>query len=407
MKEYQKLDKKVTTLNIQAGKINEIRDVELQESSTRVFRNGKIYSSNYLGEITPDELEKDALANPDGAIEYDYELEKNISFKGKVGENLSSKELFSLSQGLIDYIKSSLPDFVLSGKMSHERYQNNLETSEDTKINVSESKTNGFIVLKRKGSPNIMDSAFGFQTGQKELSLNDMDLFLELHKKWDNEVSIENGKYPVLFTDSTPPFFSKFLQSLSPESYHSGSVFFANELGKQIAHKDISFTDVRVNKDFAILNEYDDEAVKLKPEHFLIRDGVFESIIYDKKMAQKYNTESTGNGRRSYNGPITPGTFETSFKPGTKTIKEMSQEHEKFIISVICGGGDTTSSGDFSSPVQLAFLVEKGEVIGRLGQITINNNIKNVLNEDFVAISKDHFYISHSYAFCGRFNVMS
>ncbi len=408
MKEYNELKKKETTLNIQANLINEIRDVELTKSSVRIFDDNKIYSSNYLGDTSKDELYSLAMNNKDGAIEYNYELESDIVHKEKCGDSLSVTEFHEMTKSIIDYLTERLPDFIYSGKFKHGRYKSFIETDSGVSISNELKSTDGYLILKKIGSPNIMDSSIDFRTSRAQLDLKKFDQFIDFHEMWDTEVTLKDGRYPVMFTELNSSLLSSLLRSVDPDSYHSGSAFFSNELGKRVAHPDITIVDKRYDTELGIFNTHDDECVQLDKELAIVDKGIFSSIIYDKSTAKKYGAKTTGNGKRSYDNPaVNPSLYHPTFKPGNKSIDEIFKQNKKVIVSFLCGGGDTTSSGDFSSPVQLSFLVEAGEIVGRLNQITISNNIRNILNDDFIAISNDRFATSSGYAFTATMDIIS
>lgn len=51
-------------------------------------------------------------------------------------------------------------------------------------------------------------------------------------------------------------------------------------------------------------------------------------------------------------------------------------------------GGDMTGSGDIGMPVQLAFLYEDGELIGRLPELMLSGNIFEILNQGFIGCAQ-------------------
>ena len=55
-------------------------------------------------------------------------------------------------------------------------------------------------------------------------------------------------------------------------------------------------------------------------------------------------------------------------------------------------GGDFTDKGDYSSPLQLSYLLQKGEIVGRLPQITVRTSINEMFNHGLIEIASDGFY---------------
>lgn len=405
IEEYKKLKTKNLTINIQADAINEIREKMLEKNSARIFNDGKIFSANFLGKIEREELKTRALQNQYGALDYDYDLNSNVTHKEDFGKRLEDTQVVALTKKLVDHFKKELPDFIYSGKFDYEENDSDLEVSSGIDLKVTNSHAGGYFVLKRKGSPNIMDSMVAFATGTGDIDLNSFNHFIELHKKFDTVVDMEAGKYPVIFV-SEKDFLAKFRQSCSPDQYHQGSAFYSGKLGEKIFHEDINFNDVRCDEKHGLFAKYDHEAQAVEKELPLIKNGVFTNIIYDKKTAKKYDGKLTGNGKRDFNTAMKPMAYTFDFAPGKKSYSELVSSQDKCIVIIMAGGGDTTSSGDYSSPVQLGFFLENGEIKGRTPEITITGNINKMMGEDFIAISNDEFFPLRSHSFMCHMNIL-
>jgi PmbA protein len=405
IEEYKKLKTKNLTINVQANEINEIREKTLEKNSTRIFNEGKIYSSNFLGSVDRETLKNNALENSYGALDYDYELNSDVSKDETYGRALSDSQVVELTKDLVDHFQKELPDFIYSGKIDYEHNDSDLEVTTGINLKKKNSHVGGFLIMKRKGSPNIMDSALGFSSGTGSVDLSSFNNFIKLHKSFDNIVEMDEGRYPVIFV-SEKDFLAKFRQSCSPDSYHQGSAYYSEKLGQKIFNEKINLSDVRFDPDYGLATTFDHEGTPAEKELPLIKDGVFTNIIYDKKTAKKYGGKETGNGKRDFNMAMSPLAYTFDFAPGDKDFNTLMSEHDKAIVIIMAGGGDTTSSGDYSSPVQVGFLMEKGEVKGRTPEITITGNIDKMMGDDFIAISSDKFYPNRSHSFMCYMNVM-
>jgi len=405
IEEYKKLTTKNLTINVQADSINEIREKTLEKNSTRIFSEGKIYSSNFLGKIDNPTLKSNALENVFGALEYDYEINQDVTFNEDFGKVLTDSQTVSLTEKILTHFRKELPDFIYSGKINYEHNDSKLEVSTGLDIKTKLSTVGGFLVLKRKGSPNIMDSALGFESGTGDVDLSRFDNYIELHKKFDTIVDMESGQYPVIFVGEAP-FLSKFRQSCSPDQYHQGAAYYSGKVGEKLFNEKINLNDVRFDPEYGYFAKYDHEGTPAQAEFPLIKDGVFSNIIYDKKTAKKYDGTPTGNGKRDFNMAMNPLAYTFDFAPGEKSYKELISSHKKAIVIIMAGGGDTTSSGDYSSPVQVGFLIENGEVKGRTPEITITGNIDKMMGDDFIGISNDNFYPARGHSYMCKMNIM-
>jgi PmbA protein len=75
-------------------------------------------------------------------------------------------------------------------------------------------------------------------------------------------------------------------------------------------------------------------------------------------------------------------------EPSQKTAKEILGGR-KAVIIIEAGGGDFTPDGKYASPVQLSYLYEGGELIGRLPQLNINSHVYDMYGKDFLGVPKD------------------
>ena len=105
---------------------------------------------------------------------------------------------------------------------------------------------------------------------------------------------------------------------------------------------------------------------------------VFLTLISDARNAKKYGVPATGNGQRNFDSGVMLRNNTLALSPGVKTTQVILNSLDKCLVIDMAAGGDFTDSGDFSTPVQVGFLLEKGKVVGRLLQITVNLLCKNV-----------------------------
>lgn len=197
---------------------------------------------------------------------------------------------------------------------------------------------------------------------------------LEEGKHFLNAPSIEPGQYTVV---------------LDPTFYHNNACYYAGKLDQKIFHEKINLVDTRFNEEKGLFHRFDDEGNTLAEKLPVIENGVFKSIFYDNATAKKYSKKSTGSRRREYNTSIRSRSYHLDFEATGETTSEVFEKYPKVIVAIIAGGGDTSSNGDYSSPVQVAFMVENGKVAGRLENLNVNNSIDKMMGDDFIAVTND------------------
>jgi predicted Zn-dependent protease len=114
-------------------------------------------------------------------------------------------------------------------------------------------------------------------------------------------------------------------------------------------------------------------------------------VICDLRNAKKYGLTATGNGRRSFDSSVSLGFNSLVLGKGTRTTKQILNSLDECIVVFIGNGGDFTDSGDFSTPLQLSFLLNKGEIVGRLPQLTVKTTTQDMFGSRFMEVASDGF----------------
>lgn len=385
IEEYMKINDRSFTISVNASEINEVREKNIERNSVQIFKDGKVYSANSVGNEDLESVKNRALENEVGSINYDYEYQATKQINANSGKNLNNAELMNIASEFTNKVQTELPNFLLSGKIESLQSSKSIKNNQGGDYSDVQNQLGGFFVLKQKGSPNIMDSILPFEGKGGSFDVPEFSQFLEMHKNFDNVVEVEKGRYPVVFL-MNEAFYSKVAESCHPDIYHQNAGLYSGKLGQKLFNERINFSDIRHNVDFNTFHQFDDEGTKLDLKLPLIENGIFKNVFYDQKSAKKYGAQSTGNGRREFNSNITPRTFALRFESTGETLNQIYQKHEKVIVAVLAGGGDTTSNGTFSSPMQVGFVVENGKILGRANQVSLTNHIEKMMGDDFIAV---------------------
>jgi PmbA protein len=134
---------------------------------------------------------------------------------------------------------------------------------------------------------------------------------------------------------------------------------------------------------------YDDEGVPHR-RNVLIEKGVLKGFIYDLKTAAQSKVESTGNASRQLFFPPAPSFTNFVIQPGQTPLKNMlTGIDEGILVENLLGlGQGNIISGAFSNPLALAFKIEKGEIVGRVKDLSIAGNIYDLL-KNVAAVSQE------------------
>ena len=202
--------------------------------------------------------------------------------------------------------------------------------------------------------------------------------------------SIKPGKMPVLFAPSGALALGLPLsEGLNGKAVYKGTSPMAGKIGEKLFDEKITIIDDgTIDGKFASAS-YDDEGV---PHHrnVLVEKGVLKSFFYDLKTAAQSGVKSTGNAARGLFNPPEPSQTNFVIQPGQTPLKDiLAGMDEGIIVEDLLGiGQGNTISGAFSNPLALAFKVEKGEIVGRVKDLSIAGNIYDLLM-NVTAVSKE------------------
>jgi PmbA protein len=213
---------------------------------------------------------------------------------------------------------------------------------------------------------------------------------VEKLKKASTITSIKPGKMPVLFAPTgTLALGLPLSQGLNGKQVYKGSSPMAGKIGEKLFNEKVTIIDDgTIDGKFASAS-YDDEGIPHR-RNILIEKGVLKSFIYDLKTASQSEVESTGNAARGLFSPPEPSFTNLVIQAGETPLKNiLAGIDEGILVEDLLGiGQGNIISGAFSNPLALAFKIEKGEIVGRVKDLSIAGNIYELL-KNVGAVSKE------------------
>ncbi|MDB5079075.1 MAG: hypothetical protein JWP00_999 [Chloroflexi bacterium] len=205
------------------------------------------------------------------------------------------------------------------------------------------------------------------------------------------KLSVSDGEMPVVFSPAgSILLYYPFMLGLSGKNAHLGISPLSGRIGEQIVDPRITFIDEPIVANRPGSAGIDDEGVPTHPITFLDK-GVLTGFFHNLKTAGEAKTVSTGHGKRgllgqpgaSFHNPMIMG-GDTPFKDLIKDIKE------GLLVESLLGLGQTNIlAGAFSNPVNVAFKIENGEVVGRVKDVSIAGNTYELLKNNLGGLSRE------------------
>lgn len=206
---------------------------------------------------------------------------------------------------------------------------------------------------------------------------NEVQSILETLEKAGQTSSIKTGKYPVIFS---PKALFTIVRAISlginGKYVQKGISPLKDKLGKPILSDKLSIIDNPFNNTLTGAKPFDGEGIptKILP---IIENGTLVNFVHTIETASARNVSPTGNAQRDYESLPTPGANNFSIKHGEKKLDDMVFDIDRglYIEDVIGGGQSNILAGDYSVNVGLGFLIEDGEIAGRVKNTMISGNI--------------------------------
>lgn len=196
---------------------------------------------------------------------------------------------------------------------------------------------------------------------------------------------------PVVFT---PPGFAgsllpPLLSGFSGTNVATGSSPLIDRWGETAFDDRVTIYDDPLRSFTSGTRSTDDEGIPARRIDF-ITDGVIGSPFLDLQTAAKCDMESNGCGLRGLSTTPSPATSFVSMMPGDTAPDAMIGDVERgIVVQQLLGAGQGNQlGGEFRANLSLGFLIESGEIAGRVKDTMISGNVYEVLDR-VEAISSD------------------
>ncbi len=401
-KEFITVSEKETVLRIQACKIEAVRSKDIVKKGVRVYEGGKIGISGAVGDIPDDVLIERAIENLATDISYDYALESNHVEARNYNENpMTAKTMIDHTEAILEELRTNYTDFDFFENVGIREKKVEMRNTEGLHLTYEDALFSLSLVLKEKGGPNVFD---GFLVYQGRTF--DRDAFWrqnhEILNAYRTKVSLPEGdKLPVFMLDFEV-LTSILARSLNGENYATGSSLFKGKLGETLFDSRVNLYQWGDSK--ATFEPYfDREGCLTKGDKLpLIENGKLVSVFTDKRAAKLYNLPHTGAASGEYDGMPSLTAPPLRLDVDTTDIQKTLGGQLAALV-VIAAGGDFTTDGDFASPVQVAFLFDGKNILGKLPEFGVRSNLYKLLGEDYIGTFENPLYFQEDSLIHGHY----
>lgn len=212
--------------------------------------------------------------------------------------------------------------------------------------------------------------------------------------------SLPSGSYPVILKNAV---VAELLEAYLPAFYGSrladGTSCLSGKEGESVAAKALSIRELPELPEGRVSRRIDDEGTPVS-EKYLVRNGLLEQPLFNRKSAGEQGKKSTGNGfKPDLQSDIDTGVTNIRLEAGTEAgdLSELLLElGEGLLVTTVDGvfAGTNVKDGSFSL-IAGGRIVKDGKTGGAFRQVTIAGNFFEMLKNtraagrDYAATTPD------------------
>ncbi|MFW6375867.1 MAG: TldD/PmbA family protein [Thermoplasmatota archaeon] len=353
--------------NVGTSDLSKLRDAA--ERSLAMAKNSDKYKKEETG-LAEVETHKEETEIPMEENFLDVSTEEKISFL---------KDL----EGHLD------KDFVRSTDLRYRDYlvDKEIATSDGTHVKMRIPRLVTYMIITGK-SDTIQRASHGIGgTGGYEITekaYEDKDIVLDRLETLLKAESAPSGKMSLIMDPHLAGVFSHeaFGHAAESDLVSTGNSCLAGKIGEKVA------SDIVTIKDDPTMDGYgsfpfDDEGTKSK-NRVLVKNGTLNDFILDRENAWKLDMAPNG-GARAEDFRVKPlvRMSNTIMEPGDMKFDELLEEVDRGVYAKSSSGGQVSpAQGTFQFNAQEAYLIEDGEIVKPLRDVSFNGftleTLKNI-----------------------------
>ncbi|MEB3214890.1 MAG: TldD/PmbA family protein [Nostocales cyanobacterium 94392] len=297
-----------------------------------------------------------------------------------LGKNVPVETLVEWGKETIALIRDVYPDVICNGDWECDVETTRLINTQGLDAHYTDTTLSCYISAEWVRGDDFLSVADG-QTERGKLKPETVAQQILQRLNWaQSNVAAPNNRTPVLFTSKAADMLWGTLQSaLNGKLVLEGASPWAERIGKQVVSSLLTLYQEPDAGPYSC--PFDDEGTPTKSLIF-IQDGILQNFYCDRSTGNQLGIATTGNGfRPSLSSYPTPGLFNFLIKPGNGSLIELIEEMDNGLIVDQILGDSGGISGDFSINIDLGYLVENGQVTGRVKDTMVSGNIYTALKQ--------------------------
>lgn len=191
-------------------------------------------------------------------------------------------------------------------------------------------------------------------------------------------LKVAPGKMAVLFDPRVATtLLGHFVAAIIGSAVARKSSFLQDKLGQRIFARGVTIHDDPLRKRGLRSRAFDSEGLPVRLMD-LVADGVLTTWLADSAAARQLGIQPTGHAVRGISGAPGAGPSNLYFAAGKRSRDELSAAYPRAIlVTELIGHGVNPVTGDYSRGAA-GFLIEGGEIVGPVSEITIASSLHDM-----------------------------
>lgn len=389
-----------TSVTFEANKLKTSKVEETKGIAVRVVRDGKLGFAASSDETAMDKLAANALESAayGDLVPITFPSAQPapvVATHDPKIANMPIPRLVEIGKEIIDLILSAVPEVRINISLKRGLQQFSIRNHTGAETSFPRSPLSIEVEIDRIEGDDIliMFDVMGVTLWQDNY-LEFVNRLVEKLILARSVTTIRPGKMPVIFSPSGGLVLGiPLLQGINGKNVYTGTSPLKGKAGEKLFDEKITLVDDGTLDGRLDSAPYDDEGVPHR-RNVIIKDGNLQGFLYDLKTAVLSGAESTGNGSRSLFNPPSPNPTNLIIEAGNTPIAEMiaGVEHGLLVEEVLGMGQGNIISGAFSNPLSVAFKIEHGEIVGRIKNASIADNVYSLL-KNVSAVSQEQNWV--------------
>jgi PmbA protein len=397
---------------MKAAKVDETRGIAL-----RALVNGRLGFTAASGAVA----EEDLVANLLASARYGEEVK--LAFPGPAaGPEVATYDpslaevplarLVEIGQEIVATLRATDPNAHVNVDLEREISTTSLRNSAGAEVRARRSILSLGVSVERVRGDDVL---IAYET-LSDISLTEayrqaVERLAEKVRLASRVTTLRSGRMPVLFAPSGAlVLLLPLMLALNGQHVQRGTSPLATRRGERVLADTLTLWDDPTLPGRPASGSHDGEGVPCarKP---LIEGGICRGFLFDLRTAALAGAQSTGNGARGLFAPPTPAPSNLVLQPGETPLARMLAGIQRgLLVEEVLGlGQGNPLSGAFSNPVGLGYLIERGEIVGRVKDVSISGNIYQDLRQ-LAALSQESYWVRGQlklpYILLGELNVV-